>query len=64
MAEVADGYEQDVSGVGGRAWRDFDNLVAQGESASPCGRWDANCAALWGIHYHGVRHHRRALCES
>lgn len=35
MAETADRYEQDTSGVGNRAWRVFDDLIAQGGAASP-----------------------------
>ncbi|PWF64069.1 hypothetical protein CBX96_07710 [Shewanella sp. BC20] len=35
MAEIADKYEKDTSGVGNRAWKVFDDLIAEGGSASP-----------------------------
>lgn len=35
MAETADKYEKDTSGVGNRAWKVFDDLVVLGGTASP-----------------------------
>lgn len=35
MAETAEKYEQDTTGVGNRAWKVFDDLIAAGGTASP-----------------------------